>query len=122
MRVEMQRLNRAQLLDAAPGEDSAVVKERVESARSIQRERYGPAVSNATASSDALSSSPLGRDAHSLLGSAIDAYDLSGRAVNRVLRVARTIADLECCSSVEADHMGEALTFRLRDVGEGVAA
>ncbi|HVM35426.1 MAG TPA: ATP-binding protein, partial [Actinomycetota bacterium] len=56
-----------------------------------------------------------------MLGDAIDALKLSGRGLDRVRRLARTIADLDGCAEVTDTHLGEALMFRTSDA-EGEAA
>lgn len=121
MRVEMQRLTRTELLGARSGESSELVRARVEAARAIQRERYAGA-NNASADRCVVRRAELSQPSLGLLGAAIDAYDLSGRGVDRVVRVARTIADLDGSAAVSSDHMGEALTYRLRDAHSEVAA
>ena len=90
------------LTDAAPGESSAVVRDRVAAARAAQRARPGTALSRTP---DA-----KGR---ALIRAAIDRLGLSARGYDRVLKVARTIADLAASESVTADHVAEALQYRL---------
>jgi magnesium chelatase family protein len=120
----MERSTRKQLMSAPEGETSAVVCERVTAARDIQRERYGsPMVTNASASKrlfdGGLNLTTAGR---ADLGAAIDHLDLSGRGVDRVLRVARTIADLDQMECVEAVHIARALQSRTGISGTGAAA
>ena len=116
MRVEMQRLTRAELLDAPEGEPSAAIRTRVEAVRAAQHARYGPGLCNASAPRAALRRHVrLDRAARAHLGAAIDTLDLSGRGVDRVLRVARTIADLRGAAEVSEPDVGRALAYRLRD-------
>ncbi len=50
-----------------------------------------------------------------VLKSSVTDLGLSARAHDKILRVARTIADLECCERIETDHLSEAINFRLLD-------
>jgi magnesium chelatase family protein len=111
------RLGRAELLGAGDGEPSAAVRRRVERARALQAERYGsPLVTNASAPRSSLdASAALTPEGRRMLGDAIDALKLSGRGLDRVRRLARTIADLEGCAEVTDTHLGEALMFRTND-------
>jgi len=94
------------ITDAAPGESSAVVRERVAAARAAQRARSG------SGSGSAKSCRPDAKG-RALLLAAIDRLGLSARGYDRVLKVARTIADLAGAESVKADHVAEALQYRL---------
>jgi magnesium chelatase family protein len=100
------------------GETSAQVRRRVERCRATQRARYRnlPAVAcNAHASGRwLLAHGRIEPDAREILGAAMEALHLSARGYHRVLRVARTIADLDDSTSVTAPHVAEALRFRPR--------
>lgn len=124
MQVLMDRLTREQLLGAPEGECSEVIRARVEAARAVQHERYGsPLLTNATAPSRVLERSVrLSPAARTMLGNAIDNLSLSGRGLVRVMRVARTVADLGRQAEVEDEHVQEALGLRLNDSKSEVAA
>ena len=113
LRVDIPRLDRdAMLHDGAPGEPSSAVRSRVERARGMQRDR-GQRVANARlGAASAREAAALDRAARALLGTAIDRLALTARGCDRVIRVARTVADLGGSTRVEADHLGEALRYR----------
>ena len=99
------------------GESSASVAARVTRAREIQTERYAPHADmrlNADAEGDALTEfatpEPAGRD---LLLKVAEQFGLSARGYHRVMRVARTIADLEGSDTVTRTHVAEAVSYRL---------
>jgi magnesium chelatase family protein len=98
------------------GESSAAVRVRVEMARARQRERYRgvPRVRcNAHAAGRWLDTrTPVDSDARDLLASAAERSGLSARAYHRVLKVARTIADLDDATAVAWTHVAEALRYR----------
>ncbi len=109
----------ARLLDtSAHEESSAAVRARVEVARAAQRHRYAaqPALScNAHVSGRwLLGHGAIDRAARELLVSAADTLPLSARGYHRVVKVARTIADLEHSDRTLACHVAEALQFRPR--------
>jgi len=104
------------------GESSAAVRARVEMARARQRERYRgvPRVRcNAHAAGRWLDTrTPADSDARELLASAAERSGLSARAYHRVLKVARTIADLDDADRVAWTHVAEALRYRPPDSKE----
>jgi magnesium chelatase family protein len=96
------------------GESSASVRARVESARTRQRTRDPRP--NATLPTRALAEVvQLDNEANRLMERAVDRLALSARAIDRVRRVARTIADLQGDTGVSALHVAEALQYRLLD-------
>ena len=103
-------------LAAAGATDSATVRERVIRAREMQRARYARhrAVScNAQASGRWLDAhTPISFDARQVLLTASERLGLSARGFHRVLKVARTIADLDASADIARDHASEALFFR----------
>jgi magnesium chelatase family protein len=104
------------------GESSATIRARVEAARAIQRRRYAHAThgqSNACASGRAMLVS-LAPEARVMLDHAAESLSLSARAYHRVVKVARTIADLAQEDGIGAVQIGEAL--RYRPVGAGLRA
>jgi len=112
LQVEVPRVPLAELGDAVPaGETSATVRERVVAARARQIARAGKP--NA-----ALGTRELRRDCvltvadRSLLERALDRLGLSARAYHRILRVARTIADLAGSEAIETPHLTEAIQLR----------
>ena len=111
LRLEVPALAPADLLDAPAGESSAAVRARVTRARTLQLERQG--VANARlAAREVDTRAQATSAARRLLRDAIASLGLSGRAHHRALRVARTIADLECAIEVDSRHVGEALGYR----------
>ena len=124
MQVTMARLGRKELLGEPDGESSYEIRKRVESARALQAERYSSTtVTNASATKAQLESAiELSASARHTLGSAIDSLALSGRGLDRVLRVGRTLADLEQRGGVIDDDIAEALAHRALGGDSGVAA
>lgn len=105
-----------ELASTEPRERSATVRTRVERARARQRARYaalGATVCNGRVAGRWLETrTPIASAARSLLASASERMGLSARGYHRVLRVARTIADLEDESQVGVVHVAEALRYR----------
>jgi len=107
-----------ELTEMKPGEKSEIVRQRVISAREIQRERFQNTeiFCNAQMSSKLLHQYCIPDQAgHQLLKNAMEKLGLSARAYDRILKVSRTIADLEGAASIQADHLGEAIQYRSLD-------
>ena len=103
------------LTGGVAGEPSAAVRARVAAARQRQRDRAAPGVAglNSRLTPGALERvAVLDQAARSRLATAASRLHLSGRAVHRVLRVARTIADLDRSEDLKLPHLLEALQFR----------
>jgi magnesium chelatase family protein len=98
-----------------PGEPSAAVRERVAAARRLQEDRLGPGRCNAEMTPGEARECALDEDAAALLAEAYSRRRLSGRAHDRVLRLARTIADLAGTTAIERDQVAQALQLRRRD-------
>ena len=98
-----------------PGESSAAVRERVAAARERQAHRLGPGRCNAEMTPGEARECALGDAAAALLAESYARRRLSGRAHDRVLRLARTIADLAGSETVEREQMAQALQLRRRD-------
>jgi magnesium chelatase family protein len=110
LRVWVRGLSYAEI-EAPAGEASASVRQRVEAARLRQIARSGCLNASLRAAELRRAARPDGRG-RALLQEAVDRFGLSGRAHDRVLRVARTLADLQGRASVETQDLAEALQFR----------
>lgn len=112
LHVEVPRVPPSELRPDAPaGEASAVVRARVEAARVLQLERAG--VLNAhLGQAGTATHCRLAASDQALLERAIDSLQLSARAMHRILRVARTIADLAGSGPIGSPHLAEALGYR----------
>ena len=114
--VEVERLKKKELFRHPPGDPSSVVRERVVRARDRQIERLAPfgVQTNADIPTASLEGA-VGIDASArrALERSVDTYGLSVRGVHRVMRVARTIADLTEDDVVTDDHVESVLHFRL---------
>lgn len=107
---------------AAPGEPSANIRERVIAARAIQIERYKD--SKGIFCNAQMTERMIHRfaepdaDGINMLRMAMERLSLSARAYNRILKVARTIADLEGSEPVKTEHLAEAIGYRSLDRGD----
>ena len=118
LHVSAPRLTVEELSKEPLAEPSSAVRARVASARSIQQERFqGTALfTNSEMSSEQTRRwCPLAPSASSVLHSAVDRLHLSARAYYRVLKLARTIADLAKSESIAPGHIAEALQYRSED-------
>jgi magnesium chelatase family protein len=109
--IEMPAVPQAELLALAPGEPSAAVRERVTAARARQLARQGkPNVELGAKEVDRHCRAD--RQGETLLKQAISRLGLSARAYHRVLKLARTIADLAGAEAIAASHVAEAIGYR----------
>ena len=119
--LEVPRIPHEQLADRRPGEPSAAVRDRVERAREVQAKRYAgtPLLTNADMGPRELRQfAALDEAGEALLGMAVRRMALSARAYHRVLKLARTIADLAGEERISTAFVAEALQYRPR-VAEG---
>jgi magnesium chelatase family protein len=117
LHVEVPRVLSAEFTNAPTGESSTEIRARVLRARAIQQTRFGGAAScNAEMTPRQLRRHcRLGEGEKAFLREAIDRLGLSARAYDRVLRLARTIADLEGSEGTRAAHLAEAIQYRVFD-------
>ena len=106
------------LVRGGKAEPSAVIAERVLRAREIQRKRFAGSgiFTNAEMSSKQLGAfCPLDEACKELLERLIDKLGLSARAYTRIIKIARTIADLAGCPDIRPEHLAEAASYRFLD-------
>ena len=119
LHVEVTPVDFTQLASAAPGEKSADIRKRVTAAREIQVKRFSafPNIHcNAQMASQHLRQlCQIPESARVLLRTAMDRLGLSARAYDRILRVSRTIADMEGSTEIQTPHIAEAIQFRSLD-------
>lgn len=119
IQVEVESLPLDDMMNAPKGESSAAIRERVIKARKIQEERYKdtPGIyCNAQMTTALLRQfAQLDEKSTDRLRNAMSRLNLSARAYDRILKVARTIADLDGCEDIKSHHIGEAIGYRNLD-------
>ncbi len=108
------------LVENVKGESSKEVRKRVLKAYEIQRERFNGSNTDfngrmTNSEVERFCLNMLSQEAKNLLKNAIERFKLSGRGYFRTLKVARTIADLDGSDTIEADHIAQALQFRVEE-------
>lgn len=119
--VEVPALDYEELSRRSSAERSADIKKRVNTAREIQRRRFGGdgTMCNAHIGSREMSEiCALDAEGEALMHAAFDSMRLSARSYDRILRVARTIADLDGQKNISAEHIAEAIQYRTYDFRE----
>jgi magnesium chelatase family protein len=118
--VEVPAVQYEDLAQESGGESSDTIRHRVNAARIVQQKRFKHhrIYNNAQMVPRLLKRfCRLGEDCHRLLEAAIDRLGLSARAHNRILKIARTMADLEGLEEISATHIAEAIQYRSLDRG-----
>lgn len=128
LHVEVPAVSYGQLADGREAESSAVIGARVQAARARQVRRLRGKASRKSGQRRFTNAQMntrqvrefcrLGAEAQALLGQACEQFALSARSYTRVLKVARTIADLEGNGDIETSHVAEALQYRVLDRSE----
>jgi magnesium chelatase family protein len=123
IQIEVPRLQEVEFDSTPNTESSVMVRSRVETARRNQQQRYEgrQCFCNAQMGSKELKEfcilGPSGKD---LLRQAVQRYNLSVRAYTRILKVARTIADLDGATEIDLGHLGEAIQYRSLETKRGI--
>lgn len=118
IQVEVSNVDYEDLSSAENSETSAEIKKRVDKTRKLQLERHKDynIYSNSQLDAGMLKKfCPLGEEENAILRAAFDNLGLSARAHSRILKVARTIADLEGSENIKSEHIAEAIQYRSLD-------
>ncbi len=114
LHITVPRLHYDTLMNTQAQERSQQIQKRVISARTKQRQRFKSIKTNSQMSSRELKQfCTMDNASNSLLQKAAVQYSLSGRSIHRILKVARTIADLAGAAEINATHVAESLQYRL---------
>ena len=121
LQIEITPVPFEEISNTAPGEPSAAIRERVIAARKIQEQRYKDEKGiycNAQMTPKLIARHAVLDDTSlAMLKTAMTRFDLSARAYDRILKVARTIADLDSSENIEFRHIAEAIGYRNLDRG-----
>lgn len=118
LHVEVPALSYQELATDAPSESSEEIRKRVDAAREVQRHRFARMQIHCNAQ---MSNRHIRRfctidePSRKLLEMAIDRLGMSARAYSRILKIARTIADLEATEDIRSEHVSEAIQYRTLD-------
>jgi len=118
LHIEVPRISFNKLSDEAPSEPSEKIRARVEKARDRQRQRF---LHSTIHTNSEMSNREITRycqldlDGKELIKNAVQKFNLSARGYHRILKLSRTIADLEGQENIQAPHLAEALQFRIKN-------
>jgi len=119
LHVEVPAVKYRELSGKEPGESSCAIRTRVEGARAVQLQRFsgnGKARCNARMSSKQIKAHcGLDEAGEGMLQMAMNELHFSARAYDRILKVARTIADLDSQEQIQSQHVAEAIQYRTLD-------
>ena len=117
--IEVPAVQYREMASNEPAEASTAIGTRVRGVREIQRQRFsreGKARTNARMSSRQIKAfCQLGADAEGMMKMAMTELNFSARAYDRILKVARTVADLDAQEQISAHHIAEAIQYRTLD-------
>jgi magnesium chelatase family protein len=119
LHIELEPVSSDDLLRSGPGEGSVEVRKRVERARERQHSRGQRAPNGQLERGEIERVASASDEAMALLHDAVTRFGTTGRGATRLLKVARTIADLEGSSWIASDHIAEALAFRGLEASAG---
>ena len=123
-RIDLQlivsRVDAKKLVNRRPAESSASIAQRVRKARQLQKERFAQCSETVFCNAGMNTRQtemfcPLDAECKTLLERLIERMGLSARACSRIIRLARTIADLEDSPSIKPSHLAEAASYRFLD-------
>ena len=117
--LQVPRVEYEKLADRRPGEPSAAVRARVEAARAVQARRLGDTrkLNSDMGPAEVRAHCRLDEAGERLLRAAMQQLNLSARSYHRVLKLARTIADLAGSERIAVAHLAEALQYRPQEMG-----
>jgi len=112
--VGVQRLGKEEMTDRSQGQKSSAIRDRVTGARKLQAKRFDrQGFTNSLMSAEEVEKyCRLDQSAESLIDKAIDRYGFSARAYHKVLKISRTIADLDESDRINPEHVSEAVQYR----------
>jgi len=117
LHVEVPRLKFEKISTSENSETSETIRKRIEIARQIQLTRFvnTKIITNSEMGNDEIKKfCQLDSDSFGLLGEAVDKMHLSARTYNRILKISRTIADLDSSQNIQLKHLAEAIQFRVK--------